>query len=91
MRSATARSASHRGDNDDHADAAVEHAMHLRIGDVALLLQPVEDRRARPARAFEPRLHVTGQHARHVFDEAAAGDVRHALDPHVTHERAAAA
>src|SRR5205807_3079392 len=43
-------------DHDDHADAAIEHAMHFGVGDVAFALQPIEDRRARPSLAFEPRL-----------------------------------
>ena len=76
-----ARSASLACDDEHHADAAVEDAMHLVVGDVA---------RARCSQskiggrghvdAVEPRLHAVRQHARHVLDEAAAGDVRHALD-----------
>src|SRR6185312_5754905 len=70
------------GDDDRHADAAVEHAVHLGSGYVALALQPVEDRRLLPARLLQARGDAVGQHPRHVLDQAAAGDVRHALDGH---------
>ncbi len=76
-----------RRNDDHHADAAVEDAMHLVVGDVALRLQPVEDRRPRPACACKARLYVIGQHPRHVEHEPAAGDVRHALDAHALRQR----
>jgi hypothetical protein len=37
------------GDDDDHADAAVEDAVHFAVGDAAFALQPVEKLRTRPA------------------------------------------
>src|SRR4029079_11490061 len=49
------------GDDHRHPDAAVEHAMHLEIGDVAFALQPVEDRGPRPLCAVAARLHVFSQ------------------------------
>jgi hypothetical protein len=36
------------GDDDDHADAAVEDAMHFAVGNAAFALQPVEQLRTRP-------------------------------------------
>jgi hypothetical protein len=47
--------------NDEHhADAAIERAVHLVTIDVAVALQPVEDREPRPARLLEPRLGSSG-------------------------------
>ena len=47
--------ASSDGHDQHHADAAVEHAQHLGLVDLAAPLQPVEDRRPRPARRVDPR------------------------------------
>ena len=61
------------------ADAAVEGAQHFRLLDGAGLLQPVEDVGPWPGVGVNPRRQpVAGQHAGHVFQEAAAGDVGHA-------------
>ncbi len=69
-------------DHEHHADAAVEDAMHLVVAHAAVLL--AASRRSAAAasvRAIETRLHAVGQHPRHVLErQAAAGDVRHALD-----------
>ncbi len=47
----SARSACSGATTTHHADAAVEHAVHLGLGDVAGALQPGEQRGPRPARA----------------------------------------
>src|SRR5512139_606621 len=60
----------------DHADAAVEGAMHLGRLDVAGGGKPVEQRIAMPGTALEPSLQPLGQHARDVVGESAASDVR---------------
>src|SRR5438445_2593906 len=39
----------------DHADAAIEYAVHLHLGDAAVHLQPLEDLRARPRGALDAR------------------------------------
>src|SRR6476660_1604123 len=44
-------------DRQHHADTAVEDTMHLVVRDVALRLQPVENRRARPPRPVHHCLH----------------------------------
>ncbi len=44
------------------------------------LLEPAEDRRARPGAEVDAGAHALGQHARHVAVETAAGDVHDALD-----------
>jgi hypothetical protein len=75
------------GDHDGHADAAIEHAMHFIVGHVAVPLQPVEDRQAIPRGTRQARLHSRRQHARHVFEEAAAGDVRHPFHRNNMHQR----
>jgi len=31
------------GDDENHADAAIEHALHLFLGEVAFALQPLKD------------------------------------------------
>ena len=43
--------------------------------------QPGEHRRQRPGAGVEPHDLAVAQHARRVFDQAAAGDVRQRLDP----------
>src|SRR5690606_6619105 len=55
--------------------AAVEGAQHLRVRDVALLLQPLEDRRTFPGIEIDDRLSAFGQNPRQVLDDAAASDV----------------
>ena len=59
-----------------HADAAVEHAVHLRIGDLAFALQPVEHHFAAPGTALQYHFQTVRQHARNVIDKSAAGDMR---------------
>ena len=76
------------GSDDDEADAHVEDAMHLFVGDVAELLEPGEDALWLPCRAVDDGAETCGEDARGVFDEAAAGDVRHALDGDAGIERA---
>src|SRR5262245_39636139 len=51
---------------DDHheTDAAVEDRVHLRLLDVAELLQPGENRRHRPTAALEKDAFARRQHAR---------------------------
>src|SRR5437773_5221071 len=72
-----------RRNDDDHPDAAIENTMHFGVGDVAFALQPIEDRRACPSFTLEPRLKLGGEDARHVFDEAAAGDVSPSFDGNI--------
>ena len=60
-----------RGHADDHADAAVEHAVHLVFVDVALFLQPVEDAWAGPAGHVDYRLGAVWQYPRDVVEQAA--------------------
>jgi hypothetical protein len=74
--------------DDDHADAAVEDAMHFALGhDAALALQPVEQLRSRPGRLHDLGLDRGRQDARHVAGQTAAGDVRQALDRQRPHQR----
>src|SRR5215472_6269218 len=68
-----------RSNDEDHPEAAVENAVHLRLVDVAGALKPVEDCRARPRRAVDARAQVLGEHPVRVLEQASAGDVRHAL------------
>src|SRR5690606_31512141 len=68
------------GHADDHADTAVQHAVHLVLVDVAFFLQPVEHRRALPAGHVDDRLGVVRQYAWDVVQQAATGDVSHGLD-----------
>lgn len=48
------------GDADDHADAAVQHAVHFMLVDVAFFLQEVEYHRALPAGDVNHGLGVFG-------------------------------
>ena len=86
IKAAAARLGIGSADDRDHADAAIEDAQHLVVRDVALLLEPLEERRKRPAPTIDARSEVVLQHARHVPDEAAAGDVREALDRDALHQ-----
>src|SRR5437868_14446715 len=52
----------------DHSDSAIEYAMHLRAANAAFALQPVENRRPRPALPLDARLQRLGQNSRNVFD-----------------------
>src|SRR5271155_2935329 len=75
------------GNHQDHADAAVEYPVHFRRRDVTGALQPVENRRYRPARGVDARDEPWRQHPVRVFGQPAAGDVRHAFDFHLAQER----
>ena len=68
------------GQGDDHADAAVEGAIHFVTGDVASLLQPAEHCRPLPALLVDHRLGVGGQDTGDVLPEATAGDVGQGVD-----------
>nr|GFA99101.1 hypothetical protein [Tanacetum cinerariifolium] len=67
------------GHTDNHANAAVQNAVHFVLVDVALFLQPVENRRTGPAGHVDDGLRAFRQHARDVVQQATAGDVRHGL------------
>ena len=69
-----------------HADAAVEHAQHFGFRDTALLLQPAEQRRPRPAALVQPRAQMSGQDAGHVIDNAAAGNVGQPFERNLLHQ-----
>src|SRR5262245_13862736 len=60
----------------DHADAAVERPVHLRVTDAAAGLDPVPYRIALPGAAVQAHAEAFGQHARDVVGEPAARDVR---------------
>ena len=68
------------GDDDDHAEAAVEGAQHIVGRHLADVVQPVEDARGRPGAGVEVGTQPIGQAARHVAGQAAAGDVGQSLD-----------
>ena len=67
---------------DDHheADAHVEHAVHLLVVDLALVLDELEDRRNFPCRTVNLGVHALREDARDVVRETAASNVRHAVD-----------
>ncbi len=64
----------------DHADPHVEGPEHLVVVDPPLRLEVVEDRRHRPGPDVDARRDAAGQDAGNVVGEAAAGDVRQAVD-----------
>src|SRR5438445_6796882 len=70
------------GGDQNHADATIEHALQLVLGDVAFALQPPEDFGPRPGGFFDDRLGLLRKDAGHVLDEPAASDVSQALDGH---------
>lgn len=63
------------GTNDDHADAHVEGAEHLFIGNVAEALHKAEDGRFGPRAAAYFDRDAFGENARDVLEKAAARDV----------------
>src|SRR6185437_6479022 len=69
-----------RPDDRDHADAAVEGAQQLELGDAALRRQPFEHRQHRQPRQIDADAKMLWQHARDVVGEAAAGDMGEPLD-----------
>ena len=77
--------------HDDQADPHVEGPHHVVAGDAAALLQPPEDRRHFPRLTSITAAVPWGSTRGRLSGDAAAGDVRHALDaPAVeqrTHER----
>ena len=75
-----------RGDHQHEADAAVKYLQHLRPRQVALRLQPLEDRLDRPGAEAEPGGHAPGQDAVDVVVETAARDMDHALDLEVAQQ-----
>jgi hypothetical protein len=60
--------------------------VHFVLRDVAVVLQPGEELRPRPHLLAQHGAHALRQHARHVADQAAAGDVREALHRHRLHQ-----
>src|SRR6267143_5539746 len=72
-----------RGSGDEnHADAAIEHALHLVLCDVAFALQPPKDFGPRPGRFPDNRFGLFRKDAGHIADQPAAGDVSQAFDGH---------
>lgn len=68
------------GDDEHHADAAVERAAHLLRSDVAAIHDEAEDGREGPARDVDDATCILGEDARDVLCEAAACNVREAFD-----------
>src|SRR3984957_17932930 len=56
-----------------HADPAIEGAQQLKLGDVALLRQPFENRQYRQTREINSDPQMLRQHARNVVGKSAAG------------------
>ncbi len=71
----------------DEPEPHVEGPVHLVARDLALLLDEVEDGRARPAALVEHRAGAVGQRARDVPGQAAARDVGEGLHAHLLEER----
>ena len=71
-------------DHQHHADAKVEYLVHLRLVDLAETLDPGEHRRYRPTAAIDDDLGTIGHDPGKVLAQAAARDVRDAVD-HVLH------
>src|SRR5262245_41475079 len=70
-------------DDQEHPDAAVEDAQHLVLLDLADALEQREEGGAGPGGRVDACPHALRQHARHVADEAPAGDVDEALQVEV--------
>ena len=68
----------------DQPDAHVERPQHVVVRHAAGALQPPKERRHLPGGTIDDGARALGQHARQIVGDAAAGDVRHALDHAVT-------
>src|SRR6185436_2451155 len=68
-----------RRHGDHHADPAVEHPVHFVFGNVALLLQPVEQLRPRPGPLANGGTGPFRQHSRNVAGDSTARDMSQAL------------
>src|SRR5829696_5094006 len=64
-----------RRDDRHHADAAVEGARHLAGLDIPLRLEEGHERRLRPGGGVDAGVKPLGQHAGHILEQPAAGDV----------------
>ena len=67
-------------DDDGHADAHVEDLKHLRVIHAATALDVLENRGHFPTRSLDHGVAIFREDAREIVHEAAAGDVREALD-----------
>jgi hypothetical protein len=68
------------GDDDDHADTAVERPRHLLGLDATNLLEPLEHTRELPGGGIELASGALGKDTRDVLGEASSRDVGHALE-----------
>ncbi|CWM64150.1 Uncharacterised protein [Neisseria meningitidis] len=66
--------------NNDHADAAVKGSVHFLGFHIARLLKPLEELGQFPRFSIDLCNRVFRQHARHVFGNAAAGNVCHTFN-----------
>src|SRR5882762_1981179 len=62
-------------DHGAHADAQVERPQHLRVGHLARLLDPLEDRRDGPGAVLQEGAVPARQHAGKISRDSTAGDV----------------
>src|SRR5208337_5061119 len=63
----------------DHPQAVIEGAIHLGLSNFAEALNQAENRGSRPTAPLDDCTGVRGHYARHVFEHAAAGDIRKAV------------
>jgi putative transposase len=73
--------------HEDETHAHIEGAKHLRLSHAARSLEPLKDRRHRPAPFIDAEPPSVGQGPREVVRNPAAGDVSHAANPARLEER----
>lgn len=75
-----------RSNHDHHPDPAVERPQHLVIGNIPLLLQPMEHGRPTPTGYIDDRLGIHRQHARNVLRQPAIRDMRQCQNLHLVQQ-----
>ena len=78
-------------DREHHAHPAIEGPRHFGGFDIPLGLEERHQARLLPAIGFDMGMRTLGQDAGDVFQQAAAGDMRHGVDQPVAHKRQQAA
>src|SRR5690625_3424396 len=68
------------GNDDDHANAAVEYPVHFMIRHAAVFLEPAEQGRHIPGIAMQGGSKTGTQHTRNVLKQPAAGDMGQTFD-----------
>ena len=62
-------------DDQNHANATIEGALHITFGNSALLLQPIENFGSLPGTAIDSRVNIGRQNPLEIFSQTTTGNV----------------